>query len=302
LANGARELVLRVGRWTIDPHTRQLAIDGQPAPVGERAFDLLMVLAAAAGTVVATDTLLRRVWPGRVVEENNLHVHVAALRKLLGPDVIRTVSGRGYQLTPPPDDGPAHAEPAAASLRPSPGNLPRALWPLVGREGDLQTLRQLLSRQRTVTVTGPAGVGKTSLALAMARELAASATGGAWMVELAGTAGGADATPLAESVARVLGISLPGLQQADDELVDVLRQRPMLLVLDNCEHRAHEAGQLVDRLTHDTASVRVLATSQVPLQHRAEQVFRLGTLALPPPDATAAEARAAGAVDRKSVV
>lgn len=296
LADNLHEESVGWGAWSLDSHTRRRAIDGQAVVVGERAFDLLVTLAEAPGTVVATETLPQQLWPGRVVEDNNLHVHVLALRRLLGPDAIRTVRGRGYQLTRPmhtqssPTGLQASGDPHASA-----GNLPHLLPSLIGRDVDLQRLQQLLGLHRTVTVTGAAGVGKTSLALAAAREWhhPQAGAGGVWLVELASAA---EHTPLAEAVARVLGIALPGLQVADDELVDVLRTRSLLLVLDNCEHRAQEAGRLVDRLARGTADVRVLATSQLALQHRSEQVFRLDTLALPRPQAPAAEARLAGAV------
>ena len=305
LAGSTHDGVVRFDRWTLDPHTRRLVVDGQAAAVGERAFDLLVALAGAPGSVVTTDALLQTLWPHRVVEENNLHVHVAALRRVLGPDTIRTVRGRGYQLTSPlqiapaATDAPADGSPLGAGTTAAPGasagNLPHFLPPLIGRDTDLQRLQLLLGGHRTVTVTGAAGVGKTSLALAAARLWRHPQAGasGPWLVELAGAA---DAMPLAEAVARVLGVVLPGLQPADDELVDVLRTRPVLLVLDNCEHRLQEAARLVDRLARGTADVRVLATSQVALQHRSEQVFRLDTLALPRPQAPAAEARGAAAV------
>ncbi len=305
MEDSAREEVVWSGHWAVDTHTRRLVLDGQTVAVGERAFDLLVALAEAPGTVVATETLLQQLWPGRVVEENNLHVHVSALRRLLGTDAIRTVRGRGYQLTrpqhtpPAATDPPAGGQPHAARTAEEPhanaGNLPHFLPPLIGRDADLQRLQQLLGLHRTVTVTGAAGVGKTSLALAAARTWRHPQAGasGPWLVELAGAA---EAIPLAEAVARVLGVVLPGLQPPEDELVDLLRTRSLLLVLDNCEHRAQEAGRLVDRLARGTAEVRVLATSQVPLQHRGEQVFRLDTLALPRPQAPAAEAQGAGAV------
>jgi predicted ATPase/DNA-binding winged helix-turn-helix (wHTH) protein len=305
LAGSTREEVVRVDHWTVDTLTRRLVVGGRPVEVGARAFDLLVALAAAPGAVVATDTLLQQLWPDRVVEDNNLHAHVSALRRVLGPDAIRTVRGRGYQLIRPPHtppavtDAPAGSQPPADRTATAPdaraGNLPHFLPPLIGRDTDLQRLQQLLGGHRTVTVTGAAGVGKTSLALAAARQWRHPQAGanGPWLVELAGAA---EAMPLAEAVARVLGVVLPGLQPADDELVDVLRTRPVLLVLDNCEHRLLEAGHLVDRLARGTADVRVLATSQVALQHRSEQVFRLDTLALPRPQAPAAEARGAAAV------
>jgi TolB-like protein/tetratricopeptide (TPR) repeat protein len=89
----------RFGCWALEPHARSLAHDGQPVDVGDRAFDVLWTLVESAGQVVETHTLLQSVWPGRVVEENNVQVQVSALRRLLGRHAIRTVRGRGYQFT-----------------------------------------------------------------------------------------------------------------------------------------------------------------------------------------------------------
>ena len=88
------------GRFRVLPHRREMIADGKPIKLGGRAFDILMALIEARGAVVTKDALMERVWPGRVVEENNLQSHIAALRAVLGPDrdLIRTVSGRGYQF------------------------------------------------------------------------------------------------------------------------------------------------------------------------------------------------------------
>src|SRR6516225_543168 len=92
---------LAFGRFQVLPHRRELLADGRPIKLGGRAFDVLMALIEARGAVIGKDTLMARVWPDRVVEENNLQAHIVALRKALGAEraLIRTVSGRGYQFT-----------------------------------------------------------------------------------------------------------------------------------------------------------------------------------------------------------
>jgi DNA-binding winged helix-turn-helix (wHTH) protein len=89
------------GRFRVLPHRREMIADGKPIKLGGRAFDILMALIEARGAVVTKDVLMGRVWPGRVIEENNLQSHITALPAVLGPDrdLIRTVSGRGYQFT-----------------------------------------------------------------------------------------------------------------------------------------------------------------------------------------------------------
>jgi DNA-binding winged helix-turn-helix (wHTH) protein len=89
------------GRFLVSPHRRELLADGQPIKLGGRAFDVLMALIEARGEVVGKRALMTRVWPDRVVDENNLQSQIAALRAVFGAerDLIRTVSGRGYQFT-----------------------------------------------------------------------------------------------------------------------------------------------------------------------------------------------------------
>ena len=92
--------IIEFGRFSILPHRRQLLAEGRPIRLGGRAFDLLIALLRAPGAVVAKDELLRRIWPGRIVEENRLQSEISGLRKAFGadPDLIQTVAGRGYQF------------------------------------------------------------------------------------------------------------------------------------------------------------------------------------------------------------
>src|ERR1700751_4768903 len=93
--------IIEFGNLRILPHRRQLTADGQPITLGGRAFDVLMALIEASGAVVGKDELLRLAWQGRIVDENRLAGEIVALRKAFGAerDLIRTVTGRGYQFT-----------------------------------------------------------------------------------------------------------------------------------------------------------------------------------------------------------
>ena len=100
----------RFGRFAIQPARRQLLIDGQPAKIGSRAFDVLKALVDRRQRVVSKAELLDLVWPGIAVEENNLQVHIMALRKLLGSDAIATIPGRGYQFALPVEEQPTASD------------------------------------------------------------------------------------------------------------------------------------------------------------------------------------------------
>jgi DNA-binding winged helix-turn-helix (wHTH) protein len=92
----------RFGQVEVKPSERQLLVEGRPAAVGARAFDVLLALIDHRDRVVTKDELLDMVWPGLVVEENNLQVQVSTLRKVLGAQAVATVPGRGYRFTPSP--------------------------------------------------------------------------------------------------------------------------------------------------------------------------------------------------------
>src|SRR5271167_3588140 len=131
---------LAFGRFEVLPHRRELLADGQPIKLGARAFDVLMALIQARGAVIGKDALMARVWPDRVVEENNLQAHVVALRKAFGAEraLIRTVSGRGYQFTgeirilsASPDERVRAGAAAPGAVLP-PTNLPEPISELIG--------------------------------------------------------------------------------------------------------------------------------------------------------------------------
>ena len=182
------------GRFRVLPHRRELLADGQPIELGGRAFDLLLALIDARGTVVSKDALTARIWSGRIVGESNLTVQITALRAALGADreLIRTVSGRGYQFTGDihiPSESPGERTPGVAAAQPEGfpplTNLPAMAPELFGRKQELRQIGNLASSRRLVTLTGAGGIGKTCLALGVARQLLPQFADGVWLVELA---------------------------------------------------------------------------------------------------------------------
>src|SRR5881397_3882705 len=161
---------IEFGRFKVVRHRRELLADGRPVELGGRAFDTLMALIDARGTVLDKDQLMSLVWPDRVVEENNLPAQIAVLRKVFGADrhLIRTVAGRGYQFT-----GEIRATPATAAGSPPTRitNLPEAASELIGREAELGEVTALAAEHRLVSLVGAGGIGKTRLGLEVARLL-----------------------------------------------------------------------------------------------------------------------------------
>src|SRR5882724_9444879 len=163
--------IVEFGRFKVVRHRRELLADDRPVELGGRAFDTLMALIDARGTVLDKDQLMSLVWPDRVVEENNLPAQIAVLRKVFGADrhLIRTIAGRGYQFT-----GEIRATPATSAGHSPPSgmtNLPEAVSELIGREAELEEVAALVTEHRLVSLVGAGGIGKTRLGLEVARHL-----------------------------------------------------------------------------------------------------------------------------------
>src|SRR3954452_1333575 len=153
---------------------QQLLLDGDaPLRVGSRAMEILALLLENAGEVVEKDEIIRRVWPKTFVEDANLRVQIAALRKALGGDTtssrfIITVPGRGYRFVAPVNYLRAAQPFPLPTASPSPNNLPPALGRMIGRADVVEAITDLLPREQFVTIVGPGGMGKTTVALAIA--------------------------------------------------------------------------------------------------------------------------------------
>ncbi len=254
------------GRFELRPAEYRLLVDGRPAALGGRALDLLMALAARPSELLTKGDLLDIVWPGLVVEENNLRVQINTLRRLLSEDAIATVPGRGYRLSVVMQAEPEAAAPAPV---PAPGSaLPQRLF---GRDADLARLEAVLrDPSGCVTLVGTAGVGKSSLArVALARWCGRSA----WVDLAPLTQGG----QVAGAIARALGVQLG----EGDPAVQLLRllppDEPLLLVLDNAEHLIEHCVELA-LLLHAAPRLQLLVTSQLPLTVSGEHVLRLEPL------------------------
>jgi predicted ATPase/DNA-binding CsgD family transcriptional regulator/DNA-binding XRE family transcriptional regulator len=171
------------------------------------------------------------------------------------------------------------------------GSLATPLSSFVGREQELTEIVRLLETTRLLTLTGAGGVGKTRLALRVAADVAAGYAHGVWMVDLAPLA---DATLVPKAVASALDVrEQPGRSLADT-IVDALRRRHLLLVLDNCEHLVHASAALAETLLQACPRLRVLTTSRHALRAPGETVWWVPSLKLPEVDALVTAEQVAG--------
>lgn len=260
---------LEFGEYRLRERERQLVGPRGPIELSARAFDLLRALLAEPDAVLSKDALFAAAWPGMIVEDNTLQVHMSALRKALGPGFITTVHGRGYKFAGP---APRRADgsPASAGLPESRGNIDRYRSECIERDAETDAVSLLLRQHRLVSIVGPGGVGKTTLATAVAAAL--DLPGGVWLIDLASLDNGEF---IESALIQTLAVPFRTGTEALQLVAEQLRQMPTLLLFDNCEHLQADVARVIARLLADVPALRVLATSQVPLGLAGERVFKL---------------------------
>lgn len=299
LSNSPAERCYLFGPFALLPAQHVLLKGEETLRIGKRAFAILAALVERAGNLVTKKELMAIAWPRRVVEDGNLKVTVASLRRALGESrpgdrYLENVPGQGYRFI-----APVMCTEALSMARRARGlrarNLPCSSTRMIGRAELVASLATALPRRRLLSIVGPGGIGKTTVALAVAEALADQCEHSACFVDLASVA---DARFVPMAMARALGVTIHS-ENAVPALVTALRDRRLLLVMDNCEHVLPTAAALIDEILAVASGVLVLATTREPLRIPGETLHRLAPLATPPVTAglTAAEALSFSAVE-----
>jgi DNA-binding winged helix-turn-helix (wHTH) protein len=266
---------LKFGPFELSIGERLLRREGVGLPLGGRALDLLIYLAERPGEVIAKRELIDHVWPDVTVEEGSIRVHVAAIRKALGDGqsgnrYIANIKGRGYSFV-------GTVVPLAGSTRSrndkfqQPGRLPARPRRMIGRDSVIREVSDKLRDERFVTLLGPGGIGKTTIASAVGHAAVEEFGGEVHFVDLESLT---DPRHVAGAVATSLGFPLkskdPGL-----ELVDLVRSRKLLIILDSCEHVIETVALLAEQLYQETEQVYLLTTSRELLKVEGEHCCRV---------------------------
>jgi predicted ATPase/DNA-binding winged helix-turn-helix (wHTH) protein len=284
---GSAPNVYSIGPFRLDLDSRTLTRHGVPEPLGPRAVAVLATLVARAPAPVAKATILGEAWPGLVVEDNNLTVQIAAIRRTLsqapgGDRWVETIARRGYRFLGPVMPSPPSAPPGEQA----PGNVPLALTSFVGRERELVELKSLLAKNRLLSIVGPGGIGKTRLSMQLGAEVQDAYSDGVWFADLVPVTSPA---LVASAVGQALGVPQASQTDVPEAIARHCRGRRLLLILDNCEHVLDAAAALIDGLLRSAAEPTVIATSREPLRVEGEQIYRLSSLSLPADTAEPAE-------------
>jgi predicted ATPase/DNA-binding winged helix-turn-helix (wHTH) protein len=279
------------GPFKFSGSRRLLEKAGIRVDLGARAFEILTVLVEQAGKVVSKSDLITRAWPDISVDEGSLRVHVAALRRALGDGeagarYVITHSGRGYCFVAPifRSDAAETDKPALHSAQKLPSRLPR----MVGRDETILEISDRLSAGRFVTIVGPGGIGKTTVAIAVSHALLDDFAGAACFFDF-----GPLHNPLlvASAVASALGLAVQ-FTDPTQGLINFLRHKRILLIFDSCEHVMETAAAMAEQIFANAPRVHILATSRESLRVEGEHVYRLPALESPPADVELTAVRA----------
>lgn len=267
------------GPFRLLPNRQLLLRDGAAVRIGGRALDILTLLVSRPGEVVGKKELIDFCWPDTFVHEDNLKVNIASLRRSLGSDsdepYIATVAGRGYRFVASVDIDRAQPPAAPASPAPSKGLPTRPL--ALGRDREIARIASALADRHHVSIVGPGGVGKTTVAIAVAHQEVPNYADGVYFIDLS-CVGDPQYVPSAVAAGVLVR---PHSANTLADMAEALRGKRVLIVLDNCEHLLSAAATVVDRLLDAIPTIRILATSREPLRTGLERVYRLPPLDVP---------------------
>ncbi len=289
----ARSLKYRFGEFELDVGAYELRRGADRLRLARQPMDLLLLLLERRNELVSHEEIANGLWGANVFidVEAGIRTAILKIRRVLcdssdSPRLLETVPGKGYRLiapielmTQPPSEAPravwAAPEPYSDTPR---HNLPAELTSFVGRRKELLDLHGVFGSSRLLSLTGAGGVGKTRLAIRLARDFLNEFSDGVWLVDL-GSLSAPDL--LAQTIATALGIREGPQRSARDALVNSLRDRELLLVLDTCEHLLSACAELLEALLRSAPGLRILATSREALGVPGETVRRVPSLSLP---------------------
>ena len=276
--------VISFGPFCLVAGERLLTRDGVPVELGARGLDALIALVSRPNQTISKRDLLAQVWPDSIVDESSLRFHIASLRSALGDGrdgarYISTIAGRGYCFVASVSRS---NEPQGAFLA-TPASvlhtaLPNRLTRMVGRIEETRQIADQLIASRFVSIVGAGGVGKTTVAVAVAHDLLEPFSGAVSFIDLSSLT---DPILVAPTVASLLGLTT---DDAATSLIAFLRDKRMLLVLDTCEHLIEAVAALTSRIFVAGLQMHLLVTSRESLRVEGEHVYRLDPLACAPED------------------
>ena len=302
MSPGSDRITYQFGGFECHAPAYELRRKGHRIRLARQPMDLLLLLVRRAGELVTRDEIARHIWAENVFVDLDAGIRTAVLKIRQALDdsggvarFVETVPGKGYRFIAPvvavpwtPSASPTASRAAKARTTARCHNLPADLTSFVGREEPLAELRRLLPLSRLLTLTGSGGVGKTRLAIRLASDVAAQFRDGVYMVDLASIAA---PELVLQTVATVFSVRESPQRSLRDAVVDDLRDRELLLLLDTCEHLLDGCTELAEMLLRAAPALRIVATSREAFSAPGETVYRVPPLVVPEPAALLDAAR-----------
>ena len=288
-------VVYQFGDFELDATTYELTRRGERVRLARQPMDVLLLLAGKAGELVSREEIGRCLWPEELFVDRDAGIHSTALkiRRALGdagrsPLYIETVAGKGYRFVKQVTRRRHHADAVTEPPHESPHlarhhGLPAELTSFVGRRKELDDLQKLIAASRLLTLIGAGGVGKTRLVVRLATAVVDEFPHGVWMADLSPLSA---PDLIAQTLASSVGVRESPNRSVRDSLIEFLRDRRLLLVVDTCEHLVDACAELTEALLRGAPGLRIVATSREALGVPGEVVYRVPSLAVP---ATTAE-------------
>lgn len=300
---GKQSVIYRFGQFEIDAGEGFLRREGEVVPLTPKIFEMLLMLVKNNGRIISKDEIMETIWADSFVEETNLTSNISRLRKILhagDEQFIETFPKRGYrfradietsdaeivlnrrvttrviQVVEEYDEADELPEYAAA-LETLPNNLSLPTTAIIGREREISEIESFIRRSRLVTLTGIGGTGKTRLAQEIGCRMLSEFADGVFFVALAAVK---NAELVLSEIAKIFGVKESGGKKLSAALKNFLREKSMLLVIDNFE-QIISAAPILEELLADAPQIKMLITSRALLHLKPEREFIVPPLALP---------------------
>lgn len=279
-------MIFKFDEFELDLKKKELLDNGNDVKVEPKVFDVLVYLLQNRDRIISKDELITAVWNGRFTSDSSVSTIIKFVRKAVGDNgkeqhTIKTVFGRGFRFVKEPiviensdKSSISSNAPITQKSAPPATNLPYKQGSFLGRDKELEKIKNLIIKKKLISIVGPGGAGKSSLSMEIGRWALEQFSGGVWFCELAAI----NETQLEASILDTLDRSAGSSSVDTKRIAERIGEAPTLLILDNCEHVIDAVARLTSELLLQLPSLTLLTTTREELDILGENIVRIGGL------------------------